>query len=102
MPVKTILRKDKKLIDRYEQMRETALSKNTYKIKTRGMGVLAQKGMTDWMKVISEFQPESLQKIAPLDNRKPTALAAEFDLNVDLTNILAEMTLKNLMEGAQT
>lgn len=90
--------KDERLIELYEQMRGTVLSEASTKIQTRGIGVLVQWGVANWMEAIQDFAPLSKHEAIIQNHCESTTEAIANTMQVDLTNILAEIALKNVRE----
>lgn len=86
------------MIELYEQMRGTVLSEVATKTQARGIGVLVQRGVANWMEAIQDFAP-LLKHEATIPNRGELAtLTIANTVQVDLTNILTEIALKNVRE----
>ena len=93
--------KDKKLIELYEQMRGTALSDMSTRARTRGLGVLAQRGVASWMEAVHDFAPLSKHEVPTPSHSEPATWIRANTVQMDLTNILVEMALKNVREQIQ-
>lgn len=88
---------DNNLTIHYEQIRETILKPNVMKNNNiKGLNILMSKGLTAWIDVLSDFQTINKHD-NPIDFQKRTA--SQFKAPFELTNILTEITLKNIMKG---
>ena len=88
----TNYKKDNELIEMYEKMRETALSNGTP--KTRGVGIMVQKGIAIWMEIIKDFDLPSKQRVELKPSSKTNI--SENNIQIDITNLLVDIALRNL------
>ena len=88
----------KDFVSFYEQLRQEVLSSSLDKVrkKFRGAGILVSSGVAGWIEVINDiYTPINKERpLKKLEQKKSSPLNTK--TNFELTNILTEITMKNL------
>jgi hypothetical protein len=83
----------------YEQLRQEVLSSSLDKVraKFRGAGILVSSGVAGWIEVINDIYAP-INEERPMKEPGPKSPTTKTNTSFELTNLLTEITMKNLCQ----